>query len=66
MLVIGVNGLRNLSEAHDRQIGDCVLRVVGATVKGLLRPHDTVARFGDDEFAAALPRNRRLGSARSR
>jgi diguanylate cyclase (GGDEF)-like protein/PAS domain S-box-containing protein len=51
VLIVDVDGFRELNETLGRERGDAALRAVGDRLRGLLRESDTVARLGDDEFA---------------
>jgi diguanylate cyclase (GGDEF)-like protein len=56
LLMIDVDGLKAVNDAHGRDAGDVLLRRVGALAVGALRSHDFVARVGGDEFAVLLER----------
>lgn len=76
LLFCDVDGFKNINDANGHQIGDSVLATVAARLTSAVRPEDTVARIGGDEFvvlcedladidAAAMVANR-LASAVSR
>ncbi|MBI3333146.1 MAG: GGDEF domain-containing protein [Candidatus Omnitrophica bacterium] len=54
-LIIDVNGLKRVNDALGHQMGDRVLKQVAQELKTRLRRSDILARFGGDEFIAALP-----------
>jgi diguanylate cyclase (GGDEF)-like protein len=73
LLFCDVDGFKNINVAHGHQVGDRVLETVASRLTSAVRPEDTVARIGGDEFvvlcedltdvdAAAMVANR-LGSA---
>jgi diguanylate cyclase (GGDEF)-like protein/PAS domain S-box-containing protein len=45
-----VDGFKNVNDAHGHQIGDVVLQAIAARLVAAVRPEDTVARIGGDEF----------------
>ncbi|HTA33017.1 MAG TPA: bifunctional diguanylate cyclase/phosphodiesterase [Solirubrobacteraceae bacterium] len=49
-LFVDIDDLKQINDRHGHQIGDEVLRQVGARLKATLRDNDTVGRIGDDEF----------------
>jgi Amt family ammonium transporter len=53
-VLLGVDGLRQVNERLGHAAGDAVLLAVAARLKGCLRPHDTIARFGGGEFGLLL------------
>jgi diguanylate cyclase (GGDEF)-like protein len=44
-----------LNKEHGHQVGDAVLRAVGAAIRGAIRRNDFVGRYGGEEFVAVLP-----------
>jgi len=55
VLCLGLNRFKSVNENMGHGTGDVLLRAVGQRVSAKLRGADTVARFGDDQFAVLLP-----------
>lgn len=51
LVLIDLDGFKQVNERHGHLVGDEVLRRVGRALNGTLRPYDHVARYGGDEFA---------------
>ena len=56
VLIIEINGLKEINEAFGRKVGDRILRKVAEVVSLRLRASDVVGRFGGDDFLALLTR----------
>jgi diguanylate cyclase (GGDEF)-like protein/PAS domain S-box-containing protein len=54
VLFVDLDGFKNLNDGLGHDIGDRVLAEAGARLRARLRPSDTLARFGGDEFIALL------------
>ena len=55
VLMIDIDHFKRVNDAHGHHAGDLVLKAVGAALGECIRPMDTVARFGGEEFAMILP-----------
>ena len=54
VLMIDMNGFKQINDTHGHDAGDAVLKAVAERLEGCLRRTDTLARLGGDEFAILL------------
>ena len=50
-----IDHFKRVNDAHGHPAGDLVLSAVAQALRECVRPMDTVARFGGEEFAMILP-----------
>lgn len=55
VLAIDLDGFKEINDRHGHETGDRMLREVAARLTRVMRPQDTVARRGGDEFAVLVP-----------
>ncbi|MGZ5235944.1 MAG: GGDEF domain-containing protein [Caldimonas sp.] len=55
VLMIDIDHFKRVNDAYGHPAGDDVLRAVAHALHECIRPMDTVARFGGEEFAMILP-----------
>lgn len=54
LLMLDVDHLKKINDAHGHPAGDRVIRFVASALTGLSRDNDTAARLGGEEFALLL------------
>ncbi len=54
LLMLDVEGLRELNNRHGHRIGDDILRGIGKVIKMTIREVDIASRYGDDEYVILL------------
>ena len=57
LLWLDIDLFKQINDAHGHAKGDAALKAVTATLNSLLRPYDTISRWGGDEFLALIPAN---------
>ena len=55
VLAIDLDGFKDVNDRHGHEVGDAMLREIAARLTRVMRPQDTVARRGGDEFAVLVP-----------
>jgi diguanylate cyclase (GGDEF)-like protein len=50
-----LDGFKAVNDAHGHEVGDRLLRALGSRLRADLRPTDTAARVGGDEFVVICP-----------
>ena len=63
LAILDLNGFKAINDTLGHRTGDNVLQQVAKRLAGAIRPGDTLARFGGDEFVLLLPRVRSVEEA---
>lgn len=54
LLFADLDGFKAINDAYSHKAGDAVLQAVAQRIRHIVRPHDTVTRWGGDEFIILL------------
>jgi diguanylate cyclase (GGDEF)-like protein/PAS domain S-box-containing protein len=55
VMAIDLDGFKEINDRFGHEVGDLMLREIAARLTRVMRPQDTVARRGGDEFAVLVP-----------
>lgn len=55
LVIVDLDGLGPITEAHGSQVADAALRAVGETLRSAIREADSAGRCADDSFGLLLP-----------
>lgn len=55
LLMIDIDKFKHINDQYGHNAGDQVLQAVAKALRACIRPMDTLARFGGEEFAIILP-----------
>ena len=64
VLLMDLDGFKQVNDTHGHAFGDEVLRIIGARLRHLARPADTLARTGGDEFVLLCPHTSEVEAVR--
>ena len=55
LLMMDLDGFKAVNDTMGHQVGDRLLKDIGAVIRSELREYDFLARYGGDEFVALVP-----------
>jgi diguanylate cyclase len=58
LMLIDIDHFKRINDQWGHPVGDQVIQLIAATMRGNLRPNDFAARYGGEEFAVVMPATR--------
>jgi diguanylate cyclase (GGDEF)-like protein len=55
IVLVDLDHFKKVNDTHGHLAGDAVLRAVSQRFKSAIRPHDSVGRYGGEEFLLVMP-----------
>jgi diguanylate cyclase (GGDEF)-like protein len=62
LLMLDLDRFKSINDTYGHSAGDAVLQEAARRMKSVLRPYDTVGRFGGEEFMVVLPNTDTAGA----
>jgi diguanylate cyclase (GGDEF)-like protein len=53
--MIDVDHFKNINDSRGHVAGDTVLRIIASSIAAVVRPYDSVGRYGGEEFLVVAP-----------
>lgn len=60
IIMLDADHFKHVNDRYGHPVGDEVLKSIVKVAEGVLRPGDTIARFGGEEFVVMLPKSNSL------
>jgi diguanylate cyclase (GGDEF)-like protein/putative nucleotidyltransferase with HDIG domain len=60
LVIFDLDDFKSINDDHGHAVGDDVLRAIASIAEGVIRPTDSFARIGGEEFALLLPETAQL------
>jgi diguanylate cyclase (GGDEF)-like protein len=55
VVMVDIDHFKGINDAHGHLAGDAVLKATAERMRQLVRPYDTIGRFGGEEFLLVIP-----------
>jgi diguanylate cyclase (GGDEF)-like protein len=62
VVMVDIDHFKAINDAHGHLAGDAVLAAIASRMQQLVRPYDTIGRFGGEEFLLVIPECGREGA----
>ncbi|MGH4121869.1 MAG: GGDEF domain-containing protein [Clostridium sp.] len=62
LIIADIDFFKKINDNHGHDCGDCVLRMISQNLHNIVREHDSVCRWGGEEFLILLPETKIEGA----